>query len=76
MKIIRTNSENPDFKMLSALFDDYLVDIDGDERERTGQGRSGHAGSPPNLRRSVARSDGSGRQAHDQAREEARLCHL
>ncbi len=33
MKIIRTNSENPDFKMLSALFDDYLVDIDGDERE-------------------------------------------
>ena len=33
MKIIRTNSDNPDFKKLSALFDDYLVDIDGDERE-------------------------------------------
>lgn len=33
MKIIRTNSENPDFKKLSALFDDYLVDIDGEERD-------------------------------------------
>ena len=33
MELIRTNSDNPDFKMLSALFDDYLVDIDGDERE-------------------------------------------
>ncbi len=33
MKIIRTNSGNPDFKNLSALFDDYLVDIDGDERD-------------------------------------------
>ncbi|MES2865132.1 MAG: GNAT family N-acetyltransferase [Bacteroidota bacterium] len=33
MKIIRTNSDNPDFKKLSALFDDYLVDIDGDERD-------------------------------------------
>ncbi|CAM4359637.1 GNAT family N-acetyltransferase [Flavobacterium terrigena] len=33
MKIIRTNSDNPDFKKLSALFDEYLVDIDGDERD-------------------------------------------
>ena len=33
MELIRTNSDNPDFKTLSALFDDYLVDIDGDERE-------------------------------------------
>ena len=33
MELIRTNSDNPDFKKLSALFDDYLVDIDGDERE-------------------------------------------
>ena len=33
MQLIRTNSENQDFKKLSALFDDYLVDIDGDERE-------------------------------------------
>lgn len=33
MKILKTNSENPDFKKLSALFDTYLIDIDGDERE-------------------------------------------
>lgn len=33
MKLIRTNSDNLDFKKLSALFDDYLVDIDGDERD-------------------------------------------
>lgn len=33
MEIIRTNSDNPDFKKLSALFDEYLVDIDGDERD-------------------------------------------
>lgn len=33
MQLIRTNSENPDFKKLSALFDDYLVDIDGEEKD-------------------------------------------
>jgi putative acetyltransferase len=33
MKLIRTNSDNPDFKKLSALFDDYLVDIDGEEKD-------------------------------------------
>jgi putative acetyltransferase len=33
MELIRTNSDNPDFKMLSSLFDDYLVGIDGDESE-------------------------------------------
>ena len=33
MELIRTNSDNPDFKILSAFFDEYLVDIDGDERE-------------------------------------------
>ena len=33
MKLVRTNSEDPDFKKLSALFDDYLVDIDGDEKD-------------------------------------------
>ena len=33
MKLVRTTSENADFKKLSALFDEYLVDIDGDERE-------------------------------------------
>ncbi len=33
MKLVRTTWDNPDFKKLSALFDEYLVDIDGDERE-------------------------------------------
>lgn len=33
MEIIRTNSENPDFKRLTRLFDDYLVDIDGEEKD-------------------------------------------
>jgi GNAT superfamily N-acetyltransferase len=30
---IRTTSNNPDFQKLSALFDDYLVAIDGDEKD-------------------------------------------
>lgn len=29
----RTTSDDPEFKKLSALFDEYLVDIDGDERD-------------------------------------------
>ena len=33
MKLVRTNSDHPDFKGLSALFDEYLVDIDGEERD-------------------------------------------
>ena len=33
MQLVRTNSGNPDFKKLSALFNDYLVDIDGDEKD-------------------------------------------
>ncbi|MDI9310997.1 MAG: GNAT family N-acetyltransferase [Limnohabitans sp.] len=33
MRLVKTNSDNPDFKMLSALFDEYLVDIDGEERD-------------------------------------------
>ncbi len=33
MEIIRTNSDHPDFKRLTALFDDYLVDIDGEEKD-------------------------------------------
>lgn len=33
MKLVQTNSDNPGFKKLSALFDEYLVDIDGDERD-------------------------------------------
>lgn len=33
MNLIRTNSDNSDFKYLSALFDDYLVDIDGEDKD-------------------------------------------
>ena len=33
MKLVRTNSDHPDFKMLTALFDEYLIDIDGDEKD-------------------------------------------
>jgi len=33
MKVIKTNSDHSDFKKLSTLFNEYLVDIDGDERE-------------------------------------------
>lgn len=33
MELVRTTSENPDFRKLTALFDDYLVDIDGDEKD-------------------------------------------
>ena len=29
----KTNSDNPDFKKLTNLFDEYLVGIDGDEKE-------------------------------------------
>ena len=32
-KLIRTTSENEDFKKLTALFDEYLIDIDGDEKD-------------------------------------------
>ena len=32
-QLLRTNSENEDFKYLTKLFDDYLVDIDGDEKD-------------------------------------------
>ena len=31
--IQRTTSNNADFKYLTQLFDDYLVDIDGDEKD-------------------------------------------
>jgi len=33
LTILRTTSENPDFQKLTALFDDYLIDIDGDEKD-------------------------------------------
>ena len=31
-QIVRTNSENAHFKTLTHFFDEYLVDIDGDEK--------------------------------------------
>jgi GNAT superfamily N-acetyltransferase len=33
ISLIRTNSNHPDFQKLSAIFDEYLVDIDGDEKD-------------------------------------------
>lgn len=33
MKVIRATSDNPDFKYLVELFDEYLVDIDGEQRD-------------------------------------------
>lgn len=30
---LRTTSEHKDFKKLTALFDEYLIDIDGDEKD-------------------------------------------
>lgn len=33
LKIIRTNSNDLDFQRLIAIFDDYLIDIDGDQRD-------------------------------------------
>lgn len=33
MKLVRTTSDNPDFKMLTQMFDTYLIDIDGDEKD-------------------------------------------
>jgi putative acetyltransferase len=32
LTLLRTTSENPDFQKLTALFDEYLIDIDGDEK--------------------------------------------
>lgn len=31
--IKRTNSDSADFQKLSSIFDEYLIDIDGDERD-------------------------------------------
>lgn len=31
--LVKTTSENPDFQTLTQLFDEYLVDIDGDEKD-------------------------------------------
>lgn len=33
MTLAKTTSDNADFKYLTQLFDEYLVDIDGDERD-------------------------------------------
>lgn len=33
MKLLKTNSNHSDFQKLTRLFDDYLVEIDGDEKD-------------------------------------------
>lgn len=33
MHLVRTTSDNPDFKILTQMFDTYLIDIDGDEKD-------------------------------------------
>lgn len=33
MQLVRTTSDHPDFKYLTQLFDVYLIDIDGDEKD-------------------------------------------
>lgn len=33
MKLTRTTSHHQDFQKLTALFDEYLIDIDGDEKD-------------------------------------------
>jgi putative acetyltransferase len=33
IKITRTTSENQDFKKLTSLFDEFLIDIDGEEKD-------------------------------------------
>lgn len=33
IKLVRTNSTNKDFQNLTKLFDEFLIDIDGDEKD-------------------------------------------
>jgi len=33
VKLVKTTSDNVDFQRLTKLFDDYLVEIDGDEKD-------------------------------------------
>lgn len=33
MQLVRTTSDHPDFKCLTQLFDTFLIDIDGDEKD-------------------------------------------
>ena len=33
MKLLKTNSNNSDFQILTKLFDEFLVDIDGEEKD-------------------------------------------
>lgn len=33
MKLLKTNSNHPDFQKLTQLFDEYLVEIDGNEKD-------------------------------------------
>lgn len=33
LNLVRTNSDNKDFQKLTSLFDEFLIDIDGDEKD-------------------------------------------
>jgi putative acetyltransferase len=33
LTVLKTSSENQDFQKLTSLFDEYLIDIDGDEKD-------------------------------------------
>ena len=33
LRLVRTNSNNEDFKHLTKLFDEFLIEIDGDEKD-------------------------------------------
>lgn len=33
MRLLHSNSDHPDFKYLTKLFDEYLVDIDGEQKD-------------------------------------------
>jgi len=33
LSLLRTTSHHQDFQKLTALFDEYLIDIDGDEKD-------------------------------------------
>lgn len=33
LNLVRTNSDNKDFQKLTGLFDEFLIDIDGDEKD-------------------------------------------
>lgn len=33
LNLVRTNSDNKDFQLLTQIFDEYLIEIDGDEKD-------------------------------------------